>query len=92
MGKPSVEFLVASISSFILLIIVPTVNYAKFVDLSSYVISMGIIASIIGPNVNYFLVNFPILLGITFFCNHTEEDNPNFCHYITSAIIFTYST
>ncbi|MUN28370.1 hypothetical protein [Sulfuracidifex metallicus] len=73
LGKPSVEFLVASISSFILLIIVPTVNYAKFVDLSSYVISMGIIASIIGPNVNYFLVNFPILLGITFFATTQKK-------------------
>lgn len=67
LGKPNIELLVFSSISLILLVIIPIVNYAKYLDLSSYVISLSIISSLIGSTVNYLLVDFPLLIIAGFF-------------------------
>ncbi len=67
LGKPNIELLVFSSISLILLVIIPIINYAKYLDLSSYVISLSIISSLIGSTVNYLLVDFPLLIIAGFF-------------------------
>ncbi|WP_149564843.1 hypothetical protein [Sulfuracidifex tepidarius] len=66
-GKPDIEFLALSSVSLILLIIIPIISYAKYLDLSSYVISLAIISSLIGPTVNYLLLDIPLLIIAGFF-------------------------
>ncbi len=67
LAKPDPMELTFSVLSLVFLLVIPVLSYAKYLDLSSYVISLGVIASLIGTNVNYLVVELPVLVISIFF-------------------------